>query len=68
MAASEAQSTLNGSLEYARDRLAEPMEQVRDALTDFNERASTFIRERPGMCLAAAVGVGFLVGRLVSRR
>jgi ElaB/YqjD/DUF883 family membrane-anchored ribosome-binding protein len=75
MATPEVQSNLNGlngshrdPLASARDRVSDQVEQVRDALTDFNQKASTFIRERPALCLAAAVGVGFLVGRLVARR
>ena len=41
--------------------------QVRSRVTDLEEDARTLIRERPVVAVLAAVGVGYLVARLVSR-
>ena len=49
-------------------KLAPQLEQARETLTHFNTRAKAFIRERPGTCLLGALAVGYLVGRLASRR
>lgn len=38
------------------------------ALQAWNRRASTFVRENPGTALLCAVAVGFLVGKIASRR
>jgi ElaB/YqjD/DUF883 family membrane-anchored ribosome-binding protein len=40
---------------------------VRSRLTDLEQQARTLIRERPVVAVLAAVGVGYLVARLVSR-
>ena len=36
-------------------------------VTDLEQRARTLIRQRPVVAVLAAVGVGYLVARLVSR-
>ena len=40
---------------------------VGSRLTDLEHQARTLIRQRPVVAVLAAVGVGYLVGRLVSR-
>jgi hypothetical protein len=40
---------------------------VRSRVTDLEQQARTFIRQRPVVAVLAAVGVGYLVARLVSR-
>ena len=40
---------------------------VRSRVTDLEEHARTLIRQRPVVAVLAAIGVGFLVARLVSR-
>jgi len=40
---------------------------VRSRLTDLEQQARTRIRQRPVVAVLAAVGVGYLVARLVSR-
>ena len=40
---------------------------VRSRVTDLEEDARTLIRQRPVVAVLAAVGVGYLVARLVSR-
>jgi len=44
------------------------MQQVRQRMSDVNERIISFIKERPTTCLLGAVAAGFVIGRLVSRR
>ena len=41
--------------------------EVRGRVTDVEEHARTLIRQRPVVAVLAAVGVGYLVARLVSR-
>jgi len=41
------------------------LEELRQRVGEINERVVGFIRERPGTSLAIAVGVGFLVGRIL---
>jgi hypothetical protein len=52
-------------------RRAEPVQPeiaaVRSKVTDLEQQARTFIRQRPVVAVLAAVGAGYLVARLVSR-
>lgn len=41
---------------------------VRDQLQHANHQAVEFIREHPVTCIAGAVAVGYLVGRMASNR
>ena len=41
---------------------------VRSTVADLEERARTFIRQRPVIAVLAAVGAGYLVARVLSRR
>jgi ElaB/YqjD/DUF883 family membrane-anchored ribosome-binding protein len=50
------------------ERVRPQIEQVRETLGDWKQRALKLMKERPGTSLLLAVGAGFLVGRLVSRR
>jgi ElaB/YqjD/DUF883 family membrane-anchored ribosome-binding protein len=55
----------------ARDlqqRVVPQLEEAAQNLTDLNNRVVSFIRANPGTCLIGAVAVGFLVGKLASRR
>ncbi|HCF58988.1 MAG TPA: hypothetical protein DFS52_13480 [Myxococcales bacterium] len=49
-------------------RLGAQVEQVRYAVSAWNQKALSVMREYPGTCLLCAVGAGFLIGRLASRR
>lgn len=40
---------------------------VRSSVTDLEQQARALIRQRPVVAVLAAVGVGYLVARLVSR-
>lgn len=51
-----------------QDRIAPQIDEARRNLVDLNQRVVSFIKENPGTCLVGAVAVGFLVGKLASRR
>ena len=41
---------------------------VGESVSELNERALNFINERPAAAIGIAFGVGFLIGKLASRR
>jgi len=43
------------------------MEQTRAAVDHAVETAAEFIRERPIFCLAGAIAIGYVIGKIVSR-
>jgi ElaB/YqjD/DUF883 family membrane-anchored ribosome-binding protein len=43
------------------------MEQTRAAVDHAVETASEFIRQRPIVCLAGALALGYVIGKIVSR-
>jgi|GEM_PF-1652129 len=43
------------------------MDQTRQAMDHAVDTAATFIRERPIICLAGAVAIGYVIGKIVSR-
>lgn len=55
-------------LEEGFQQMEQRYGDLREQLHDYNERATEFIRENPALCLAGAVGVGFLLGKLAKRR
>ncbi len=55
----------------AQDRQAQlehAIENARAELDHYVEAAAQFIRDRPVACLAGALALGYLVGKLASRR
>lgn len=64
----DAEPPIQESLEERYEQLEERYEQARDALEEYNRTAMDFIRENPGICIAGAIGAGYIVGRLASRR
>ncbi len=64
----EQASAVGNAIAALEERLGPQIEQVRETLSGFNEKALKVMRERPGTCLLCAVGFGFLIGRLASRR
>ncbi len=50
------------------ERLGPQLDQARQGLADLNGKITTFIRQNPGMCLLGAVALGFVVGKIASRR
>ncbi|MFW5966187.1 MAG: hypothetical protein ACOCV2_01660 [Persicimonas sp.] len=55
-------------LEERYHQLEQRYGDVRTRLREANDRAREFIEENPVVCIAGAVGIGYLVGRLASRR
>jgi hypothetical protein len=51
-----------------QERIVPQIDEARRNLVDLNTRVVSFIRANPGTCLIGAVAVGFLVGKLASRR
>jgi ElaB/YqjD/DUF883 family membrane-anchored ribosome-binding protein len=49
------------------DEAQQVMEQTREAVDHALSAASEFIRERPIFCLAGALAIGYVVGKIVSR-
>jgi len=43
------------------------MEQTKEAMNQAVDQASEFIRERPMLCLAGALALGYVIGKIVSR-
>lgn len=59
-----AQAAIEDSLQGLEQRYS----QARDQLEKANTEAVSFIRAHPVACIAGAVAVGYLVGRLASNR
>ena len=55
------------AIERAQERVSHELERARDAMTTMDRRARKLVAERPVTSLLVAVGVGYLVGRIVSR-
>ena len=51
-----------------QDNMLPQIDEARRNLEDLNHRAVSFIRANPGTCLLGAIAVGFIVGRIASRR
>ncbi|HVY61794.1 MAG TPA: hypothetical protein VHF22_09085 [Planctomycetota bacterium] len=50
------------------NRIAPQIDAVRERLDGFTERAATYIRRNPTQSLVGAIVVGYLLGRIISRR
>lgn len=50
------------------ERFGPRLAEAREQLEVVNKRVTGFIRENPGTALLCAVGVGYLIGKLVSRK
>jgi hypothetical protein len=48
--------------------LGPQMDEARRNLVEINRQVVGFIRANPGTCLLGALALGFIVGRLASRR
>ena len=49
------------------DDAQQVMEQTRAAVDQALETANEFIRERPIVCLAGALALGYVIGKIASR-
>lgn len=62
--ARQAQQQLEERYQQLEQRYGDARMRLREA----NDRARDFIEENPAICIAGAVGIGYLIGRLASRR
>jgi hypothetical protein len=51
-----------------QENMVPQIEEARRNLEDLNTRVVSFVRANPGTCLLGAVALGFIVGRIASRR
>ncbi len=51
-----------------QERLGPKLKDAEAQLVNVNEKVKSFIRENPGTCLLGALGLGFIVGKLASRK
>jgi hypothetical protein len=51
-----------------QERIVPQIEEARRNLVDVNSRVVSFIRANPGTCLVGAVALGFIIGKIASRR
>lgn len=49
-------------------RFAPRIEEAKEQLSLVNTRVKGFIRKNPGTTLLCAVGIGYLIGKLASRK
>jgi ElaB/YqjD/DUF883 family membrane-anchored ribosome-binding protein len=59
---------LEEALHQLEERLGPQLEEAKEQLGKLNTRVKGFIVKNPGACLLGAVAVGYLVGRLASRK
>lgn len=63
-----AEEQLAGSMgESETEQVQEDIAALRSGLADLEQRARTLISEQPVVAVLAAVGVGYVLARLVSR-
>lgn len=51
-----------------QEKFGPQIAQARENFDQLNRRVTTFIKENPTTCLLGALAVGFLVGKIASRR
>jgi ElaB/YqjD/DUF883 family membrane-anchored ribosome-binding protein len=54
-------------MKEAGERIESAYEDVRERMSEVGGRVGGMVREHPMMAILAGVGIGFLVGRLLSR-
>jgi ElaB/YqjD/DUF883 family membrane-anchored ribosome-binding protein len=62
------QATPAEPFEAVRERLGPQLAQAEAHLKDLNKNVKGFIQQNPGTALLGAAALGFLIGRLASRR
>lgn len=60
--------TLGDTMRELEEKLAPRLEEAKEQLELLNVRVKGFIRRNPGTSLLCAIGVGYLIGRLASRK
>jgi ElaB/YqjD/DUF883 family membrane-anchored ribosome-binding protein len=55
-------------LEDLREKLEPKLEEAKEQLGELSDKVVSFIKKNPGTSLLGAAAVGFLLGRLASRK
>jgi ElaB/YqjD/DUF883 family membrane-anchored ribosome-binding protein len=50
------------------ERVRPQIDEAKRKLESLNSSAVSFIKENPGKCLVGAVALGYLIGKIASRR
>jgi ElaB/YqjD/DUF883 family membrane-anchored ribosome-binding protein len=50
------------------ERVRPQIENAKQRLSSLNDSATDYIKENPGKCLVGALAIGYLIGKLASRR
>jgi len=50
------------------ERVRPQIENAKQRLSSLNDSMTDYIKENPGKCLVGALAVGYLIGKLASRR
>ena len=50
------------------ERVRPQIEHAKQRLSSLNDSATDYIKENPGKCLVGALAIGYLIGKLASRR
>lgn len=61
------QEHMEGCMSSIEHRWKPQFKQMRSKIERTNQKAIGHMRERPGFSLLLAIGLGFLVGRMVSK-
>jgi len=59
--------TKEEAMESVEDRIQTGVARVREGLSTVDEKARTFIATRPVTALVCALGLGYVIGRVISR-
>ena len=49
-------------------RVRPQIEEARRRFTSMSDSAGAYIKENPGKCMVGAIAIGFLIGKIASRR
>ena len=60
-------SELEGTVRQLEARAEEQFRDIQEKLRTASERLTDFVREKPGMALAGAFAVGYLIARAARR-
>jgi ElaB/YqjD/DUF883 family membrane-anchored ribosome-binding protein len=50
------------------ERVRPQIENAKRRLSSMNDSMTEYIKENPGKCLVGAVAIGYLIGKIASRR
>jgi ElaB/YqjD/DUF883 family membrane-anchored ribosome-binding protein len=50
------------------ERVRPQIENAKQRLSSLNDSATEYIKENPGKCLVGALAIGYLIGKIASRR